>query len=277
MSITTATGRQGHQLLAPDGPPAPSTRRRERTYRVVVLALAVLVLAGPGGAVGLLAPWSTVGHHAGAGYELHRWHTTDIAAYASLLVAGSLLASLRRPRRSTALVQTALASALWLGVFSWLMPSPVAAVVPAAAIVALIVSTYPDRRALGRIPDWSGPPMARLAAGAATPLLLWNGWQNLERQLSGAGEHAELGHWAGAAALALALLVAGWLGASLAPGARRLCVVVAATYAHLGAAALALPNHDGSWGTTGGVLALALAALFLLSTRARRDQPAVRR
>ena len=54
---------------------------------------------------------------------------------------------------------------------------------------------------------------------------------------------------------------------------RALDVINAITYFYLGAAALTIPHHDGSWGVTGGVLALLGGAGFLAATiyEARRQ------
>lgn len=274
----TTTTRQPAKRSGPHRAIDPAARpidRRTWAYRVVAFLVVVLILTGPGGAVGLLAPWTAVGP-ADASFELHRWHSTDIAVFASLLVAGPLLASLRRPRASVALVQSALVGAVSLAALAPLMPAPAAALVPAGAITGLVLASFPDRRSLLRLPASGGPWSSRLAALAAAPFLLWNAAQNLQWQLSGAGPHAELGHWAGAVALALTLLVAGRLAASPGHDARRLSIVVGASYAYIGAAALQLPVHDGSWGTGGGLLSLALAVLFLLPS-SRRIGPEVAR
>lgn len=105
------------------------------------------------------------------------------------------------------------------------------------------------------------------AAAAPCPFLLVNAWQNLDRQLSGPDPHALLGHWAGAAALALALLLAGWVAATTVPLARGITTVVVVSHLYLGVAALLLPRYDGAWGWPGALSALLTALLFAASTR----------
>ena len=72
------------------------------------VALIVGLVAAQGGRL-LLSPW-TVAAPAAPGFipELHRWHDTLMAAWANILVCGSLLAAAWRPRRTPLPVQYAL-------------------------------------------------------------------------------------------------------------------------------------------------------------------------
>lgn len=270
-------------ISSPQLPAAPSSRDRRPAavseaparrdvavlvYRIVVTVVLGLVLAGPGGAVGLLSPWFDVGAADHTSFELHRWHATDISAFVTLLLAGSLLASLRRPRERALLVQSFVGGCVLFAAVSPLLPDPTAVLLPVGMMSALVVGSYPQRRALLRIPPAFGRRLPAVAAAAvATPFLMANAWQNLERQVAGVGEHAALGHWAGAAALAAALLLSTWLATSTAASARILGVVVAGTYVYLGAAALVLPQHDGSWSSSGAAVALVVGALLLAAVR----------
>ena len=101
---------------------------------------------------------------------------------------------------------------------------------------------------------------------AAAPFLLVNAWTNLTLQYTDVSEHALHNHWGGSAALALTLLLAGLLVASRRPGWRPLGVIIGLAYLYLGAAALSIPHHDGSWGLLGGLLALAGGVAYLAAT-----------
>lgn len=135
-----------------------------------------------------------------------------------------------------------------------LVPDPATILGPVGLLIGLVLAAYPERRALLRLPRWSRQrSTASLAAALATPFLVVNVWSNVGRQLANLAPHAELGHWAGAAALGLALLLCTWLAESQVPGARTLAAVIGVTWLYLGVAALVLPEHDGSWGVLGGV------------------------
>lgn len=185
----------------------------------------------------------------------------------SLLVVGALLACAIAPRRNVVAAQAFLAAVASLAVLSFAMPDPSEALVPCILLTVLFVAGHPRRRAL---PRWHGGrhhSMLRVVTAAvATPFLLRNAWLNLGLQLANVAEHATLGHWAGAAALAIALLLVGWLAAGDGPGARPLAVVLGVTWLYLGVAALVLRAYDGSWKLSGAIVALVTGGLFLAST-----------
>ena len=215
----------------------------------------------------LLGPW-TPAEPATAEYvpELHLWHDALIAAYGTFLVGGSLLAALPRPRRTPLLAQFALL-ALGILVLLTLQPLNAPALIASAVMSVLVLLTYPAPRALlafAADARASGPLLA-LATATAVPLLL-DTWTNLRLQRVEARQHAIDGHWHGAAAVTLTLALAGFLVASRRPGWRALGVATGLAYLYLGAAALALPAHDGSWAVRGGILALLAGAAYLALT-----------
>jgi hypothetical protein len=254
---------------------------RDIVFRGVAGLAALALLTGPG--LDLVAPWAIV-REAIPGFtpELHRWHGADLAAFAGLLVGGSLLALLPRPRRWPLLAQFVLL-ALAIFALASLLPVNGAALVLALVIGALVAAAYPAPRALLSISQAGSVdrPLLVLAL-AALPLLALNAWANAHLQFSDLGEHALHRHWMGSAALAMTLALAGLLAATGRPGWRALGFITGLTYLYLGMAALAIPRHDGSWGVTGGALALLGGAGFLAATvhagrRARRSSPAVQR
>ena len=231
-------------------------------------AVTVGVLAvGFGAVFALLAPWKivTVGP-TDPHPELHRWHTVQGAAAFGLLFAGSLVALLRRPETKPVVAQfLAAGAAVFAAAFAFFDAESLAVL----ALAALVVGLYPRRRLLLANP-WAGPRRVdrpRLALALLSAVLLApDAARTLRWQIDGAGgEHAELTHWALAFALDLLLVLGGLLAAGRQPGAGALAALVGSAFLYLGVAALAIPDHDGSWGTTGGVLA-ALGGLTYLAT-----------
>lgn len=249
---------------------AAGARAGGRDWRSIIFrGAAALVLALLALVAWLLlpVPW-TPADPATAEYvpELHRWHDALIAAYAAFLVGGSLLAALPRPRRTPLLAQFALL-ALGILVLLTLRPLDPIVLIPSAVMVGLVLVAYPAPRALLAFAADARPsgPLLALAAATAAPLLL-DVWTNLRLQQVDASEHAAHGHWHGAAAVALTLALAGFLVAGRRPGWRALGVATGLAYLYLGAAALALPAHDGSWGVRGGTLALLAGVAYLALT-----------
>ncbi|HEY8598406.1 MAG TPA: hypothetical protein VIL85_08240, partial [Thermomicrobiales bacterium] len=192
-----------------------ATRTGHRDWRAIIfrivatlLVLFLLAVVTPY----LLAPWAFI-TPAPPDYtpELHRWHHADIAALIGLLIGGSLLALLPRPRSAPLVARFALL-AIGLLALVCVYPFHPSMLTPAALVGALILAAYPDPRALwpsagaGRV---SRPRLA-LALAAAVPLLL-NAWASAQLQFTDASEHARDSHWAGSVALALSLLLGGFL------------------------------------------------------------------
>lgn len=163
---------------------------------------------------------------------------------ATLLVAGALLLALREPWRRPVLVQAVLTTVLTLGLFTVaLLTHPTVALVPVGVIAGLILASYPNPHGVASVrPDAARHRAVLVTTFAAAPVLLFDAAENIGRQLTDGSEHALWGHWSGAAALAIVLL---------------------------------LPDHDGSWGVAGGVLAL-LAASAYAATVARAGATAQR-
>jgi hypothetical protein len=247
-------------------------------FRIIAFAMATFVLAGPGGAAYLPAPWRIVGEpDPTVPFELHRWHVTDITALVALLLVGALLASATTPRRSVPAGQTFLAGIATLATAATFVREPGMILVPCVVLTGIFLATYPNRRGLL---GWHREPRSRItvaAAALATPYLVTDIVHNVHLQLVDTSQHADMGHWAIGAALSTTLLLAGWLAATGGRTAQPLSTTLAVTYLYLGLAALSIPHHDGSWSTTGGILALVLAGGFMPSVGRRpavgRDRP----
>jgi hypothetical protein len=241
-----------------------------RDWRLIVFrGVAGLLALALGGftSLFLLAPWTLVGPTPD-GYvaELHRWHHADIGAFMTILFAGSLLALLVDPRGRAVLGQFALVAIGVLGVTSVIQGEP-GPILPTVVVSSLLIATFPSCRALFSF-ERAGPvsvPLLAVAIGATIPLLI-NAYDNFKLQANDHSQHATEHHWNGSTVVAIVLLVAGYLVASRRPGWSVLGLLLGAAYLYLGIAALTIPDHDGSWGVRGGLLALVAGAAFVVAT-----------
>ena len=248
MASVTKTGRRDWRVII---------------FRIVVLALAGLVLSGPGGVADLIAPWRLThsGSH-GASPELHRWHSADVTALVSLLIVGGMLVLLARPRQLPLVAQFVLLATATLAIIV-----RGEALVPCVIIGGAFLAAYPAPRALLSLRPTVPISHPLLCVTLVTlPFLAANGWANLERVLRDTSEHAALGHWHGSLVVAIVLACGGLLATTRRPGWPAVGTLLALAYAYLGVAALMLPLHDGSWGVSGGLLALFAAFAFPVAT-----------
>lgn len=257
-------------------------------------AVAFTILAGLFALVGLvflegltegLMPWVIVGCPGctpgiTSTPEIYRWHGAEHGATVGILLSGSLLALLWQARAKPLLLQFyALGHLiLILGYGLFAPPLPIAKEVRVVGMmvlaVALLIAVYPEPRAVLRfsIVRPINRPLFVLSLAAALALAPY-AVQNLQWQFQGVGgEQAMTGRWAGAAILAVCLVLAGLFAATLRPGWRELGVLAGIAYLYLGAAALTVPDQPGSWGVLGGVLALVggVAYLAVTTREARR-------
>ena len=248
--------------------PRPARDRRLLVFRAVAVLLSVGLLFGGMIVFFLLAPWVLVGPTPDDYVaELHRWHHADAGALFAFLIVGSLLALIPDPRRRPVLAQAVLVGLGAMLATSLLDEPSVGAIAPSVVLAAVVVAIYPAPRALVSLRG-GGPvswPLLGLAVATAVPLLV-NAWDNLRLQANDHSQHATEHHWSGSAALAIALVVVGFLVAARRPGWQALGAIVGLTYLYLGVAAITVPDHDGSWGTAGGLLALLAGAGFIAGT-----------
>ena len=238
-------------------------------WRTILFALlagaaALLYLTAAGF---LLAPWQPVGDGVVQDLELHRWHVAVTGAVTALFFgAGLMPALLWRPRARPLLVQYSAVAAL-LGVLinaPFVGPFVVAIGLP----IALLVAAYPAPGALrefSREGPFSRPLLALSLAAAVLLAPVW--WHSVAWQIQGVGgEQATTNQWIADFEHTLLLVLAGLAASTKRPGWRVLGLLTGITFLYLGVAALLLPTHPGSWGTTGGVLALLGGAGYLAAT-----------
>ncbi len=254
-------------------PPQARTRdRRSTIFRVVAGLIAAGLLSGGMIVLFMLAPWTTAGPWPDDyAIEMHRWHHADVGALFGFLVAGSLLATIPAPRHRPGLVQAAIVGLGSLLVASLVDEIAVGALVIPAVVATIIVAAYPAPRELvsPRRGASISLPLLGLTVAAAIPLLR-NAWDNLRMQADDHSQHAAEGHWSASAGVAVALVLIGLLVASRRPGWVALGALLGATWLYLGVAALTIPDHDGSWGTLGGALALVTGGAYLALTAVER-------
>lgn len=254
---------------------AKSLEWRTMIFRVVAAACALLLLAS-GGINSILAPWASPGRgFPGFTPELHRWHSALLGVTEAILLPGLLFVLIWRPRQRPLLMQFFVFVGVALVVPHFLTRgrTPISSAFTVFPIIA-----YPALSALFRFPRAAGTTTLLLVlALLAAAVLGVDAWHNLQLQLANAGgEHARQGHWATAFSLDLVLAFALLIAARQAPEAHALGLLASASLMYLGAAALALPGQAGSWGFSGGMLALfggaVLATLHLWATRAETNQ-----
>lgn len=247
--------------------------RRRAALRVTCGVMAALLLTVLGGLPGLIAPWTFLGKWPGHKFpEIHRWHDGQWGAMMALLLAGSLLGVVRRPEARPVLAQFAVAASAMLVLVNVpfdpliLVGLVTGFLVPMAAIAYL----YRPRAALLNLQPAGSPNVLLIIVSVATTVVLariawryydWQ-WRNL------GGEHAKFQHWTITSTLTLTLLAAGLLAATRRPGARWLGIQAGIALLYLGIAAQRVPDHPGSWGTTGGRLAIAAGLAYIGATLA---------
>jgi hypothetical protein len=256
--------------------PRPSYPWRRIIFVGVAALLAIVFLLVFGGLFAALSPWLPP-DAADPGAVIHRWHDAQWGALAGVLFGGSLLALTRRPLAQPLVLQFLAIAATLVAIIR------VGLVAPGSALfllpLLLAFAAYPAPRDLL---DRSRPQrlsfiLLALTAAAAT-LLAPDIGRSFQLQRLGADAHAQQGHWAGAIALELVLILAGLLSATKRPGWRALSVVTGLAFIYLGLAALATPNYAGSWGASGGIVATlggwAFIGAMLWETRRARGEEA---
>jgi hypothetical protein len=219
-------------------------------FRIMAALIAVGLLLIDGIAIG--APWlaSTASGAPVGAAAVQRWHDARWGAFTGILLTGSLLALLWRPRAQPLLLQFLISSGIALAAIE----APLAPFrsLTHVAIVALLVIAYPDRAALLQFTPLGQPSRPLLALSLlATTLLALDIWRSLALDLATGGSHLLAQQIVEASALALA----GLLAATRRPGWQALGLLTGATLIYLGLAAAKLPAHGDGWGVARAALA----------------------
>ncbi len=230
---------------------------RRTTFRMVTVIFGLgLGLAG----FGLL---SLVGGWVGAGgREEHRIHDLAYGAVAGLLIALPMLLQAARPEGKPAVMQGIAAAGLGFGAGYALGDAPVFVLAP-VLVVAILWWLHPVRDRLARV-GRTQPALLAIAVLSAIPLFLYALDQGeIQRSCAAGDQHCDEFHFAGMAALALALPLVGLVAALRARGWRIVARLGAGAAAVLGVSSMVFPDLLSSLGTTWGAVTLGGAVLFL--------------
>ena len=245
--------------------------KRSRDWRTVVFrVLAVLaVLLFVTNLRLLPEPWLAQGSP-----DFRSWSDAMTVAIA-ILTVGSLVAVIWRPR-ATPLPLQYLAIATVLAVIE-IAPFEGPYIFLVVMPLVLVIAAYPEPRALMSLSPTGSISRPLLALGLLAAVSLAPGlWLALGREVQGVS-----GDWITNFEHTVSLLLAGLLTSTKRPGWRVLAILTGAAFLYLGAAALAVPDAPGSWGTAGGILALLAGtgyiALTLFEVRKTANVPAMSR
>jgi hypothetical protein len=246
--------------------------RRKLTWRAIALTMGVLALTAMAGIPGIFAPWFFFGTWPGHEFpEAHRWHDAQWGAmFGVILGPGLLLLAWKGAGRQAALAQFLVLAAASLVLIN-LPFNPLILLGLLAGVftpIAAVAYLYPDRpgvRALRPIGSINWPLI--VFAAVVSYVILRDSWIYLNYQWDDfGGEHAKFQHWTIGTVQGFTILWAGLIAATNRGGARRVGLLGAASLVYLGLAALRVPNHTGSWGTSGGYWSIAAGVAFAALT-----------
>jgi hypothetical protein len=247
------------------GSPPPVAGRRRRIAARVWAAVLLAMLVAP------TAPLLVTGWTSSLDHGTHVVHDLAHVSHTALLIGPALVAVLLGLGRATGLstVLAAFVLPLPVAVLGGLMTAA-EAVVPVVGI-AVLVALHPDRGRMlkGARPN---PLLLAMTAVAAVPLAVYGARQlDLQATLPVTEPHAAVGHWAGMAFWALALVCLAALTSLRVPVWRLPLYSGAAAVALVATASLVHPAMPSSLGTTGALAAVAgTAAFVLVAERAAR-------
>ena len=238
-------------------------------FGIVAVLLALFFMLGQFSLPSLAAPWvlldsATKTYHP----EIHRWHDAMWGVLNAILAGGILLALVWRGQKRPLLAQffalTMLISSI---VFIAVDPTHFFEYIPFVVLVIFVVA-YPAPRALLNLAPAGRISVPLLALGIlAAVLLAPDVYRNIVLQIyDRTSEHGQNMHWLLSALTDALLIVAGLLICTKRPGWKSLGVITGITFLYLGAAAITVPYHPGSWGTLGGVISVLGGINFIVVT-----------
>lgn len=254
--------------------------RRHIVFPVLAILFALLGWVMLDGIVEALSPWWLLVDYDPTP-EIHRWYYAEHGARIALLLSGSLAVLAWRPAGKPLLLQFYalgwVAMTIGFSILGGTSDLVVNLVFAASAfvLVALLAFAYPVRGALfdfSRDEPFSRPLLAATISMAVVlvPLIVIRAHD----QLTAAGDPGDIRGGSSGVALNLMLIAAGLLTASKRPGWKSLGLILGTTLIYLGIAALSIPDQMDSWGTGGGVLALAAGIGFIALTIRESRLPA---
>lgn len=189
-------------------------------------------------------------------YQLHRWHDGQWTALAGILLCGTIISLILNPRRKPVLMQFFVLSAFVFGLLLIVFDriGGISVVVP----FGLLIAAYPNHRLLmKKIPREHLSRTFFTIAVVMGVVLLPVTLKAFGMQIDTVrDEHDGVGHWAIAASLGIIFVIAGFFVSLKQKGWITIAILLSFALLYLGVSALFIPNHDGSWGTLGGTLAI---------------------
>jgi hypothetical protein len=232
----------------------------DATRRKIFIVVTILLGLGLGvagfGFLSLIGGWLGAG-----GREEHRVHDLAYGAVAGILIALPFLLQAVRPERKPAVMQGAAAAAVAFGL-GYALGGLVVFLLAPVVLVGVLFWLHPARSELMRFAGRPQPVLLALAVLAAIPLVTYALDQAAVQRACEGDQHCEEFHYAGMAALALAIPLVGAVASFRAPGWRITARLVAAAAAVFGLSAILFPDAASSIGTTWGAIALAGGVLF---------------
>lgn len=259
------------------------SKARRVTFRVVAILTSLWVLAmlvfGLTEVVFMWLPSDTLlsvlGTLDDSEFDLaHRAHFMSVGIVAWSLVLG-VLVQLRRPERREAPMLHALAVVIAGSVLhalsgtlgDWLLQD-----LTLLAPLVLLGFLHPRARHLLRISAWDRS-MAALAAIAAVPWLVFAASQAQQQWRNVAGDtHAEMGHWAIVAVMAVMVVACSFIGATDRSGWRLTAWIAAVASINYGLHSLVFPEPASAASMPWAIAALAWGVVYAASIirRSRR-------
>lgn len=270
---------------------------RGALFRVVAVLMVLVFLVLFKRLESMLAPWmvfpDSVDHGWDRTPELHRLGDAYAGALFVILMAGSLVSLLHRPREKPALMQFYVIT----GAFVILSSVPLGAsrdsgenlltallgtAMELLVLLAPVAAAYPAFRALFSFSrgGHASRRLLMLAVPTVALLLLWIFGVVRWHYAGGYIEGPLKEDWMSVVYAGVALLTAIALLLAKRPGWRTLAVLVGVMLVYMGLTSIQLPQYVGSWGIIGRAAALgglAFVAAAFLETRVERKAGGSRR
>lgn len=216
----------------------------------VVASLLALLLLSFGGQL-LVAGWFST-----TDGGIHKVHELGWGVLEGLLMVVPLVALLWSPLRRVAAVQQMGAAIAALMVAMVLTAEFDLFTIGIAVLVGLVAWLHPGRSRLLK----AGAPsklLTGISAVGAVPLVIYALGQAAAQRGGVGGSHADLNHWVGMSAAALAIVLVSFVASLKAPGWRIPLWTAGLGAFTLGLASILYPDQASSFGSVWGVAALA--------------------
>jgi len=252
---------------------ATMTNKRRIIFPILAGLLALLGFVLLDGVREAIAPWSLHINY-DPQPELNKWHYVGHGAAVGILFSGSMLALTWQPARKPLL--------LWMYVLGFATLAAIYGLAESDGVVgffvtilvasSVLVAAYPDRRELLRLPRPGASrlllALTGLAALGMTPAVARAFGHVFDKPaFEGAADPTR---WGSDIIMSFVLIIGGLLVSSMRGGWFTLGVIVGLDFLYVGAAAITIPDQDGSWGTLGGMLSIVFGLIWFAALHQER-------